>query len=331
MSENLEENLASGEQPNAAPQEKTETTNNEVQQEQKPAETLLNEADNKTADEKKESKPGDDANKKPGSLLDDKEDKAKEGEQKDWREKYSGDEKLSKWLGRFKNEEDMVRSAFEAQRKISSGVVKTPPGEDATPEEVAAWRIENGLPDKPEGYETELADGLIYGEEDKPIIDGFHDVAMSANLTIEQAKAVKEWYARERLNFNAAITQQSDKQLGETRTALQTEYGADYKAHINNLDTYLKTGASEAEKIIAKAISEDGLPLMNNPAIAKMLIENAHKYNPVSTITPGTGNSSPSGKDARIKEIEDLWSDPKKRDAYYKNEELQAEYRKLIS
>ncbi len=52
----------------------------------------------------------------------------------------------------FKTQDDLVKSLRNAERRISEGGGVKPPAENATPEEIAAWRSAIGVPDKPEGY-----------------------------------------------------------------------------------------------------------------------------------------------------------------------------------
>lgn len=93
----------------------------------------------------------------------------------DWRSKAAGgDEKLMKFLERYNSPKAVVGALVDARKLISQGVNR-PPKADATPEEVAAWRAENGIPEKPDGYEVSLPDGFVIGEADKPVVDSFLD------------------------------------------------------------------------------------------------------------------------------------------------------------
>ena len=89
-----------------------------------------------------------------------------------WNDVPTYDKKLKK-LGRYASPQAALDALFNAQARISSGELKAPLKEDATPEEKAAWRAENNIPETPDKYELKLSDGLIVGDADKPLVDDF--------------------------------------------------------------------------------------------------------------------------------------------------------------
>jgi hypothetical protein len=92
----------------------------------------------------------------------------------DWRKSVSGgDEKAVKTFERFATLGDLGKAYREAQAKISSGELAKPLPKDATPEQIKAYREGNGIPEKPEGYFEKLPNGLVIGEDDKPLFEGF--------------------------------------------------------------------------------------------------------------------------------------------------------------
>src|SRR3990167_11368320 len=65
-----------------------------------------------------------------------------------WREKIAGtDEKLLKRLERYPSVKAATDALIEAQTKIRSGEVKFTLKDSATPEEIATWRKDNGIPE----------------------------------------------------------------------------------------------------------------------------------------------------------------------------------------
>src|SRR5688572_23894721 len=90
----------------------------------------------------------------------------------DWRQKLAGeDKKTLERLGRMASPADLLKSYRALEQKISAGELKKGLPENATPEQVAEWRREQGLPEKPEGYleNLSLPDGVVLGEADKPM------------------------------------------------------------------------------------------------------------------------------------------------------------------
>ncbi len=82
----------------------------------------------------------------------------------DWREKLAkGDEKKLKSLQRFASPEALTDSYMSAAERIRSGELKTVLPKDAKPEELAAWRKENGIPETPDKYDLTFESGLVIG------------------------------------------------------------------------------------------------------------------------------------------------------------------------
>src|SRR3954471_3943718 len=71
----------------------------------------------------------------------------------DWRAAMAGDDKdAMKRLARFTDPGQVFKSLRSLEAKMSAGELKKPLAENATPEEKATWRKENGLPEKAETY-----------------------------------------------------------------------------------------------------------------------------------------------------------------------------------
>src|SRR3546814_10458699 len=66
----------------------------------------------------------------------------------------------------------------------------------ATPEQIAEWRKEQGIPEKPEDYDLKFDNGLVIGEADKPLVAAFLKASHATNVTPAQAKAqIASYYA----------------------------------------------------------------------------------------------------------------------------------------
>jgi hypothetical protein len=83
---------------------------------------------------------------------------ADKGAEPDWRARWPATtRRLPKRLARFPGPADLSKSFRSLEQKLSSGEFKKPLAENATPEEKATWRKENGLPEKAEEYVAKLA------------------------------------------------------------------------------------------------------------------------------------------------------------------------------
>src|SRR4051812_48364523 len=116
----------------------------------------------------------------------------------DWRARYGEDPELQKILARLPSEAELAKKLVSQEKLIRSGQHKTvaPLAEDATPEEVAAYRKAAGIPEKADGY------GLAFPEEWKPSegdnagLAAFQEYALSKHMTPAAAKTAFDFYAQ---------------------------------------------------------------------------------------------------------------------------------------
>lgn len=151
----------------------------------------------------------------------------------DWRQKYAkGDAKLLKRLERFASPAAAIDAWIAAQAKISSGALKEPLKADASPEELAAWRAENGVPETPDKYELQLTDGLIVGEADKPFVDDFLKTAHGKNMDAGTVSAAVNWFLSKQEEAVAARAEKDATIRAQCFDQLREEFGPQYKNEI---------------------------------------------------------------------------------------------------
>ena len=113
----------------------------------------------------------------------------------DWRDKFAGDdEKLLGRLKRFAGPENVVKSWLNAEKKISSGQMRFDLPENPTDEDLASYREANGIPGDWTEYSTDLPEGVVFGDEDKAVIDAFLESAHGANMPQEYVTPALQWY-----------------------------------------------------------------------------------------------------------------------------------------
>lgn len=213
----------------------------------------------------------------------------------DWREKMaSGDEKVLKQLERYATPDQVAKALIETKRKISAGEFKKPLAADASPEDVAAWRQENGIPESFDKYEVKLSNGMVIGEEEKPFVDEFLKVAHEVNATPETVNKMLGWYY-ETTDARAEEQIQSDLAFKrEAEETLRTEWGADYKTNLNLLNSVFDTAPEGLKQNLMSARLADGTVLGNNPEALKFLAGLAREINPIATVVPGAGAGAAS-------------------------------------
>lgn len=247
----------------------------------------------------------------------------------DWREKMAaGDEKELKRLQRFTSPEAANKSWRALETKISSGEYKQTLAKDAKPEEVAAWRKDNGIPEKPEGYLEKLPDGIVVGEEDKPLLNLFVSDMHNLNASPDVVHAAIQSYYKVHEQATAEMAEQDANLARETEDSLRAEFGGEYRSNINALTGYLDTLPKELSEGLKGARLANGQPLFANLEASKWFINLVREINPASTVVPGAGADAGKSIDAEIKGLEAQMGD--KKSAYWKDDKLQARYRELI-
>lgn len=146
-----------------------------------------------------------------------------------WRDAIK-DPDLKKHAERFDTPESAIKANLEARQLLSRAIV--PPGKDAKPEEVAAYRKSLGVPEKPEDYKFATPAGREATEADKAFQGTMAKLFHGANIGADQAKALNEgWnqYVEQAVAAEAA----ADKQFAEQSVAaLKQKWGPDYDKNL---------------------------------------------------------------------------------------------------
>jgi len=249
----------------------------------------------------------------------------------DWRSKISPDAKHQKTLERFDSPKSMFESYMALRQKLDSGELKpvTDYPADGKPEQQAEWRKAHGIPDTPEGYEPEFDDGLVIGEHDKPIVEGFLKAAHASNASPEQVNKIMHWYYEEQERMLAAQEEKDTEFLRESEDTLRAEWGGDYRANINMIRGLVDTMPADVKDLFVNARLGDGHALLNHPDMARWLAMNARTINPVATVVPGAGANISGAIDDEITSIEKTMRTDRK--AYNANPKMQERLRELYS
>lgn len=250
----------------------------------------------------------------------------------DWRQKIAKDDaKLLKQLERFTSPEAFAQSWAEKQRLIDSGQVKKALGADATPEQIAQYRKDNGIPETAEGYFEKLPDGLVIGEADKPLFDSFAKGLHDLNVDPKVAQYAVKWYSDLQREAEANIAEGDRAHKTEVEDALRAEWGADYRANVNVMQAVLKSAPAGVAEMLQSARGADGRAVLNDPNVLRWLANVGRELNPVATLMPGAGTNAGNSIAEEIGNIEKLMANPSSE--YWKgptSERMQSRYRELI-
>lgn len=248
----------------------------------------------------------------------------------DWRSRWAGeDEKLAGFLGRIASEKSLVEGYKRLHDDVKAGKYGVKPiGEDATPEDVAAYRKAFSVPEKPDAYLEALPDGLVVGDDDRPYMSEFAEFMHSANAPKPVVDAAITWYYENLAKQDAAQLQLNDEARKSGEDALRQEWGPDFRRNTNITAQYLSNLPQAVQDAFNSSRMENGVLVLNNPEIVRWLADQALAANPLATVVPGAGANAGQAIADEIATIERTMRE--NRPAYNRDERMQARYRQLL-
>ena len=218
-----------------------------------------------------------------------------------WQERVSkGDEKRAKAIKKFESPEAIVDSYLALERRLSSGEYVPVLPKDPKPEEVAAWRKANGIPDAPDKYDVS---DLKAPEEDKAIVENLLKVAHSANLNTAQTKAVLGAFYAEQDRQVQEIAERDESDRQATLDSLSEAWGQQRQRNINLVRGVLTQFPESIRELVGQARLPNGKLMFNDPDVARGFAAIALALNPAGIVAPG--GSGDIGKSA-LSEYQDL-------------------------
>jgi len=212
-------------------------------------------------------------------------------------------DKELKRLERFASEADIYKSNRELEKKFSSGEVRARLADDATPEQIAEYRKQIGVPETPEGYDTNI-EGVVFGDADKPIIGDFAKAMHAANADPAAVKAGLAWYANHMEQVLAQRAQADHDAEIEVKVELGKEWGQDAKLNFNLINNTLEQYPALKEALWqARGEHGQGRYVGYNKGVLQELARLSRELNPAATIIPG-GNANMRGLQDEMAAIE---------------------------
>lgn len=249
----------------------------------------------------------------------------------DWRDQMAGgDEKMLAALKRFNTPADFAKSYSSLNAKLSSGEYKKPLGDDATAEEIAAFRKDAGIPEASEGYLDGLPDGIVFGDDDQAVLQPFLEDMHGQNASPAMVQSALNAYHSAQAH-QVELIQDRDLQIqSDTEDVLRKEWGVDYRQNIAASENFL-TKFFPADVIAdlnsARLGDETMTPIMSSPHMVKAFAQLGRQLNPNNTVTNGSGLDAKSIND----QINDIETKEIGKGNWYKDESRQKEYRALLN
>ncbi len=251
---------------------------------------------------------------------------------RDWRAEVAGDDdKFKSTLERFDSPQAFGNSFREAQQKIRSGQLQPTLGEDATDDEIKAFREQNNIPLEVAGYFDDLPEGMVVGEEDQEIMADLFGELHNVQAPPAVAHAIIGWYNDFAENQQDAIAELDAEQAREATDLLRDPeqgWGKDFRTNMNLvnqvLDTYF---GEEAKAQLMNGRYMDGRGFFNDPTVLQGIAKLAREVNDVAPIIAQDPDQLKSLHE-EIDEIENVMRTDRRR--YNGDEKMQARYRELL-
>lgn len=173
--------------------------------------------------------------------------------------------------------QDVLKSYGELEKKL--GQRMQPPGPEARPEEVAAWRKSLGVPEKPDGYEIARPEEVPAELWNDELVRGFTAMAHKHHIPAAAAQELVQWWNGQQM---AALSRyQSEAANGREALVqgLQSEWGERYEANLQS-----------AQRVAAMARLDVNDPSIgDNPAVIRALHAMASLVSEDRQVTGGSG------------------------------------------
>ena len=223
----------------------------------------------------------------------------------------------------------LIDNYFAAQDKIRSGEIEAAkaPDEHSTADEWTAYREEQGIPSAAEGYEVNLDEGLVLGDEDKEILDRVFPVAHEGNLSSELvSKLTNAMLEGQQEQYHKQQIQQ-EAWKKEADTQVRSAWKGDYEVNKNMLtQTILGSIPESRREAFGGATMADGRMVFNDPEMLIAMADWARTMNPSATVVPNTANPMQAITN-EIAELEARMGDRE----WFKDGTAQARYQQLIT
>lgn len=235
----------------------------------------------------------------------------------DWKSSLPDELKSHPAAEKFKTAGDVFKSYVELEKFKGNSI--TLPGEKATPEELNGFYNKLGRPEKPEGYQFKMPEGLNEKIQLKPEFDGsFRAMMHKHGLSSKQAAGIYNDYLT---SLSEMVTQEqksAETALNNAKAELQKEWGDQY-------DVNIQAATNLVERVAGKEAVDKLGDLGANPTAIKLLhtLSKAISEDSINTII-GKNDKGVQSSDAaeKIKAIQadkshPYWnaSDPKHADA----------------
>lgn len=182
-----------------------------------------------------------------------------------------GDPEAAKALARYQTPADVAKALIAAQQKIRSGEYKRAAPASDNPEELKAWREEQGIPETPDGYEIPGVDLTKIEPSAKAAIDLMRTKLHAENFDKGKVATVAS-LLQEVAAMQMEQTAQADaERMDAIEDTLRAEWGNDYRRNINMNGALLTQHFGDEMDAVLSARMPNGTRLADHPGFNKFL------------------------------------------------------------
>lgn len=169
-----------------------------------------------------------------------------------WMAGLKADLRENEVLAGHKTVTDLAKAYLESGP--AEGSVKIP-GDDASEDEIEAYREAMGIPGKPEEYELKVGDDTLIGK-DADQVEGLKKTAAEMGLTQDQAQKLFETQDQQAKAYMEQALKESQDNTKKAMDAMRKEWGGDYD---KKMATAQKTTRKLFGEDFAKYLDDSGL------------------------------------------------------------------------
>lgn len=235
-------------------------------------------------------------------------------------------DKGMKQLERVSDFGTLAKNYLAAQEKIRKGEISNGLPENATDEQMQAYREANGVPATPQDYALQLEEGLVLGETDEKIMQGIYEIAHSKNIPADAVSEMtnamlkgRQIEAQNRLNQDGVDKQTTDKMLKEAWAS------GDFETNLNMVKGLVNQLPESVKDAFLDARLPDGKAVFNSPEVMIAMADWARQINPAATVVPNSNNPMQT-METEIKALEARMSEP----GWHKDKEANDRYVALV-
>lgn len=248
----------------------------------------------------------------------------------DWRSGIA-EPGLRRVAEKFTSPAEVVKSYAALQSRLGRSVVK--PGADASPEEVAAYRRQLGVPESAEGYEVALPEDLPEPLRADPAGEAlqrdFLQAMHEAGASNEVVQKALDWYYG---NVTQSLNQQAQtaaERRAEAEASLRHEWGGDHERNLTFAQRAVQSFGDGAFVDFLESQEVEGVKLGDHPVFVRAFAAIGRAMGEDVPLS-GEGASGGGSLQARIDALHGLQdSDPQKYASRAVQSELQSLYARL--